>query len=80
MSAILQPQDAGGSASPVSQRSRVLIVDDAPENIRILVETLKNEYIIMFARSGDVALRLATESVPPPDIILLDVIMPGMDG
>ena len=80
MTAILQSQDAGESASAVSQQSRVLIVDDAPENIRILVETLKHEYIIMFARSGDAALRLATESDPSPDIILLDVIMPGMDG
>jgi len=58
----------------------VLIVDDAPENIRILAETLKHEYIIMFARNGDAALRLAMESTPSPDIILLDVIMPGMDG
>ncbi|MDR0239499.1 MAG: response regulator [Deltaproteobacteria bacterium] len=80
MTAILQPQDAHESASPVSQQSRVLIVDDAPENIRILVETLKDEYIIRFARNGEGALRIATESAPPPDIILLDVIMPGMDG
>ena len=80
MTAILQPQDAYESASPVSQQSRVLIVDDAPENIRILVETLKDDYIIMFARDGAGALRVATESASPPDIILLDVIMPGMDG
>ncbi|MCL2123329.1 MAG: two-component system response regulator [Desulfovibrionaceae bacterium] len=80
MTAILQTQDAHESASPVSRQSRVLIVDDAPENIRILVETLKDEYIIMFARDGAGALRIATESAPPPDIILLDVIMPGMDG
>ncbi|MDE7064352.1 MAG: two-component system response regulator [Desulfovibrionaceae bacterium] len=61
------------------RRSRVLIVDDAPENIRILVESLKNEYTIMFARNGEAALRLAKSS-PPPDVILLDVVMPGMDG
>jgi putative two-component system response regulator len=80
MTAVLQPQDADDAASSASRQSRVLIVDDAPENIRILAEALKNEYIIMFARSGDAALRLATETEPPPDIILLDVIMPGMDG
>jgi len=80
MTAILQQQDAGETASPVSRQNRVLIVDDAPENIRILAEALKHEYIIMFARSGDAALRLAMESRPPPDLILLDVIMPGMDG
>jgi len=80
MTALLQPQDADETASLVSRQERVLIVDDAPENIRILAETLKHEYIIMFARSGDAALRHAMESTPPPDIILLDVIMPGMDG
>ena len=77
---MLQEQDAGETASPAGWRERVLIVDDAPENIRILAETLKHDYIIMFARSGDAALRHAMESTPPPDIILLDVIMPGMDG
>lgn len=79
MNTALQPVDTAESM-PAVQQSRVLIVDDAPENIRILVETLKDDYVIMFARSGDVALRLATESAPPPDLILLDVIMPGMDG
>jgi len=61
------------------RKSRVLIVDDAPENIRILVESLKHSYIIMFASNGKDALRLA-QSDPPPDIILLDVVMPGMSG
>lgn len=61
------------------RRSRVLIVDDAPENLRILGEALKEKYVIMFARNGEAALRLANAE-PRPDIILLDVIMPGMDG
>ncbi len=60
-------------------RSRVLIVDDAPENIRILGELLKNKYTVMFARNGEDALRIANKD-PHPDIILLDVIMPGMNG
>lgn len=59
--------------------SRVLLVDDAPENLRMLSEALKNDYVIMFALNGDTALRLA-RSEPQPDIILLDVIMAGMDG
>ena len=63
----------------IERRSRVLIVDDAPENIRILGEALKDKYVVMFARNGEAALRLATGE-PRPDIILLDVIMPGMDG
>ncbi len=75
--------------TPQKDRSRVLIVDDAPENIRILGELLKDKYTVMFARNGEDALRLANGSptevggkatAPKPDIILLDVIMPGMDG
>lgn len=61
------------------RKSRILIVDDAPENIRILAESLKSSYAIMFARNGESALNLAN-TVPAPDIILLDVIMPGLSG
>ena len=59
--------------------NRVLIVDDAPENIWILVEALKDEFTLIVAKDGLSCLRLA-HGPNPPDIILLDVIMPGMDG
>ncbi len=62
-----------------AKSSRVLIVDDAPENIRILGELLRTKHTVMFARNGEDALRLANNT-PHPDIILLDVIMPGMNG
>jgi putative two-component system response regulator len=65
--------------APVAVPSRVLVVDDASENLRILSESLRDSYTIMFARNGADALRLA-EGDPPPDIILLDVVMPGMNG
>lgn len=61
-----------------NQHCRVLLVDDAPENLRILSESLRDDYTIMFAKNGPDALRLARRQ--PPDLILLDVIMPGMDG
>ncbi len=67
------------STAAPADRSKILIVDDAPENIRILGELLRDKYTIMFALNGTNALRLAKAS-PQPDIILLDVIMPGMDG
>ncbi|MBF0612826.1 MAG: response regulator, partial [Magnetococcales bacterium] len=57
---------------------RILIVDDSPENIQILHKTLKEEYEVFFATSGSQALQLANQL--EPDLILLDVIMPGMDG
>ena len=56
----------------------ILLVDDAPTNIQMLNETLKDGYHLFFATSGRDALRIASESIP--DLILLDVIMPEMDG
>lgn len=57
----------------------VLVVDDIPENIDILAGILKSDYDIRAAPNGEIALKIA-RSVSPPDIILLDVQMPGMDG
>jgi diguanylate cyclase (GGDEF)-like protein len=56
----------------------ILLVDDAPTNIQMLNETLKDGYHLFFATNGRDALRIASESMP--DLILLDVIMPEMDG
>ena len=56
----------------------ILLVDDAPTNIQVLNETLKDDYRLFFATNGRDALRLVSES--PPDLIILDVIMPDMDG
>lgn len=60
-------------------RQKILIVDDAPTNIKILVNELKSTYRIVVATSGEAALK-RVESDTPPDLILLDVVMPGMDG
>jgi cyclic di-GMP phosphodiesterase len=56
----------------------VLIVDDSPESIDVLRNLLESEYRVQAAIHGERALRLARAS--PPDIILLDVMMPDMDG
>ncbi len=56
----------------------ILLVDDAPTNIQMLNETLKDGYHLFFATNGKDALRIAAESLP--DLVLLDVIMPEMDG
>ncbi|MBF0271498.1 MAG: response regulator [Magnetococcales bacterium] len=61
------------------EQARVLIVDDLPTNVKVLVETLRGEYAVSVATHGPEALRLAGQA-PMPDLILLDVIMPGMDG
>ena len=57
----------------------VLIVDDTPENVDVLAGILSEDYRIKVALSGKKALNLANAETPP-DIILLDVMMPEMDG
>jgi putative two-component system response regulator len=57
----------------------LLIVDDQPENLATLGDLLEPHYRVIAATSGRRALQLAT-SEPPPDLILLDVTMPEMDG
>ncbi len=56
----------------------VLLVDDIRENIQILVEALKGAYKLGFALDGESALKYARAKAP--DLILLDIMMPGMDG
>lgn len=63
----------------MSDRPRILIVDDSPENIHILLEVLKEQYQVTAAKDGEKALLMAHQQ-PQPDLILLDVMMPGMSG
>jgi putative two-component system response regulator len=65
------------SQSP--EKSTVLVVDDTPENLTVLGELLQPKYRVRVANSGKRALQVAA-SVPRPDLILLDVMMPEMDG
>ncbi|PKL17946.1 MAG: two-component system response regulator [Spirochaetae bacterium HGW-Spirochaetae-5] len=60
-------------------KKKILIVDDVPENIQVLMESLKDEYSVIAATTGEKALKLSTVE-PRPEIILLDVMMPGMNG
>ncbi len=57
----------------------ILVVDDTPENIEILREILHHSYVIKAARSGEQALKIL-EKDPKPDMVLLDIMMPEMDG
>ncbi len=60
-------------------KANLLVVDDVPENLDVLVELLEDEYRVNVANSGERALEILG-SGKPPDLILLDVIMPKMDG
>ena len=57
----------------------ILIVDDSPDNLIILSELLRPQYRVLAANSGEGCLRVANSS-PKPDLILLDVMMPGKNG
>lgn len=57
----------------------VLVVDDAPENIDILSGILRDDYYVKAARNGEIALNIIN-SKSTPDIVLLDIMMPGNDG
>ncbi len=57
---------------------RILIVDDAKANVDILVEALKKDYKLSIALNGEAALQIASKT--PPDLVLLDIVMPGIDG
>lgn len=59
-------------------RATLLLVDDEPVNLRVLKNLLSRQYNLCFAKSGDEAIRLAQSE--SPDLILLDVMMPGMTG
>jgi diguanylate cyclase (GGDEF)-like protein len=61
------------------QKPRILIVDDEKINLKVLADLLKDEYAPVLAKSGEQALQHAFGDFPP-DLILLDVIMPQMGG
>jgi len=60
--------------------ARVLIVDDVAENITIIKNILKNDYDVIAATTGEKALELVSKEKHLPDLILLDILMPKIDG
>jgi len=62
-----------------AERATILVVDDAPANVMLLGSGLMSDYDVIVATSGDEALSLAS-ALKRPDLVLLDIQMPGMDG
>jgi serine phosphatase RsbU (regulator of sigma subunit) len=62
-----------------SDKATILVVDDTPENLALMSGLLKDEYKVKVANGGERALKIAA-SDSPPDLILLDIMMPDMDG
>lgn len=67
------------SSFDIAQKPTILIVDDAPDNIMLLSALLKDRYKVKIATNGVKALQIAA-TAPHPDLVLLDVMMPEMDG
>ena len=61
------------------ERPQVLVVDDSPANLSLMNDLLESTYRVKVANSGVRALKIAA-SDNPPDLILLDIMMPEMDG
>lgn len=62
-----------------NEKQTLLLVDDSPESLTMMVGLLGGDYKVKVAKSGEAALELAIKD-PIPDLIMLDVVMPGMDG
>ncbi|MEW5903298.1 MAG: EAL domain-containing protein [Pseudomonadota bacterium] len=73
-----KPVPSGIPGMPQSALS-ILVVDDVPENIHELISVLTDEYRVLVANNGTKAIELV-QSPSPPDLVLLDILMPEMDG
>jgi putative two-component system response regulator len=67
------------NAADFPAKPTVMVVDDTPDNLSLMNLLLKDHYSVRIANSGERALKLAATG-SPPDLILLDIMMPGMDG
>jgi class 3 adenylate cyclase len=71
---------AAGATTPApTERKTILVVDDTPDNLSLMSGLLRDEYKVKLANSGEKALK-AVQGDNPPDLILLDIMMPGMSG
>jgi hypothetical protein len=68
-----------GENGPEPARQTILIVDDAADNLLLLSQLFKDEYRVRVANTGEKALDIC-QSHDPPDLVLLDIMMPGKDG
>lgn len=67
------------ASAATDPKPTILVVDDVPDNLHLLSQLLKDSYRVRLAHNGEKALAICA-SDDPPDLVLLDVMMPGMDG
>ncbi|WP_088211865.1 response regulator [Shewanella sp. Shew256] len=78
-SAMAAKIDATAATETAPALNVVLVVDDMPDNLAFMAGLLNDDYKVLFAKDGKAALKIC-QSATPPDVVLLDVMMPEMDG
>jgi CheY-like chemotaxis protein len=73
------PEPVVATSLAASKQNTVLVVDDTPENLTLLGGLLRDDYRVLLTKTGKKALEICC-SETPPDLVLLDVMMPEMDG
>lgn len=81
------PNSSSQAAAPANallpeaepKRPTILVVDDTPDNLHLLAQIFKEEYRVKIAHNGEKALSICHADAPP-DLILLDIMMPDLDG
>jgi CheY-like chemotaxis protein len=73
------PSSAKPAAEKAKERPTILVVDDTPDNLHLLSALFKDDYRVKIAHNGEKALSIC-QSDTPPDLVLLDIMMPDMDG
>lgn len=74
-----EPSSVTAADLPKSAKPTILVVDDTPDNLHLLSSLFNDEYRVRIAHNGSKALAIC-QSDNPPDLVLLDVMMPDMDG
>lgn len=64
----------------IRDKASILVVDDIPANIDVIVGTLKEDYQVKAVKQGAAAIKICQDDLVRPDLILLDIMMPEMDG
>ena len=74
-----QATPPGVAKERTAEKPTILVVDDTPDNLHLLSHLFKDEYRVKIAHNGEKALAICQTDMPP-DLVLLDIMMPGMDG
>jgi len=73
------PEASPAAPPPAPEKPVLLAVDDTPDNLRLIADLFAEDYRVKVADNGEKALQICAGATPP-DLVLLDVMMPGMDG